>query len=121
MKTLNRYSNLRALLLLLLCVTGCAEDCTTATNEAGECMAECQDFNEANCKQWASVGKCSKEFDEQYEFYLETCPKACRTCWSCEDESDKCKGAFLVCYFFFVAHSLVVVLLCAGTVAPPGC
>jgi hypothetical protein len=101
MRTTNRCSNLSSLLLLLFFVTGStgATECETTTNEAGECIAECQDFNEANCKQWASVGKCSKEFEEKYEFYLETCPKACRTCWSCEDESDNCKGAF--CYFVF--------------------
>lgn len=101
MKNINRYSNLRALLLLLLCVTGYAEECETGTNEAGECMAECQDFNQENCKQWASVGKCSKEFEEKYEFYLEICPKACRTCWSCEDESDSCKGGFFLFVIFF--------------------
>jgi hypothetical protein len=102
MRTLNRYSNLRALVLLLFFVTGsgATEECKTTTNEAGECMADCQDFDEAHCKQWASVGKCSKEFEENNEFYLETCPKACRTCWSCDDESDSCKGAFYVVIFF---------------------
>jgi hypothetical protein len=57
------------------------------------CPVDIKDEDEEYCLQQASQGKCS-EANEESDILKKRCPKACRTCWSCDNVGgeDKCKG-----------------------------
>ena len=88
------YTTLVFLLLLGTTVVTAQEQQQQCADEdnGGECLAaaaaeECKDLDD-KCLQWASVGKCS---DEELDLRT-TCPKSCRTCWSCDNVDDSCAG-----------------------------
>ena len=57
------------------------------------CPVDIKDEDVEYCLQHASQGKCSVA-SEQSEILKKRCPKACRTCWSCDNVAgeDSCKG-----------------------------
>ena len=63
------------------------------SNTKPVCSIDMKDEDEEYCVQQASLGTCSGSSEES-EILKKRCPKACRTCWSCENVSDdeKCEG-----------------------------
>jgi hypothetical protein len=72
-----------------------SETCLYIDETSGACRTECADLVDdvEECLQLASLGKCSVEGDES-KALKRRCPKACRTCWSCDNigGEDTCKG-----------------------------
>jgi hypothetical protein len=77
------------------------EQVCDAGNAAAACVSnkprcdelDLKDEDEEYCLQTASMGKCSVEGEESETLKLR-CPKACRTCWSCDNVAgnEQCKG-----------------------------
>ncbi|KAI2502549.1 procollagen-proline 4-dioxygenase [Fragilaria crotonensis] len=104
-----RWKTLTSVLLLFLACSTCAaasdasvstgssESCDSsndsdscrnpeqlASDTKPACPVDVIDEDEEYCLQQASVGKCSVAGEES-EILKKRCPKACRTCWSCDN------------------------------------
>ena len=68
------------------------------SNTKPACPVDIKDEDEEYCLQQASRGKCSVASEES-EILKKRCPKACRTCWSCDNVGgeEKCKGKYPIC------------------------
>jgi hypothetical protein len=75
--------------------TSAMDTCAYIDDDTGDCRTECTDLVDDvdECLQLASLGKCSVEGEES-KALKRRCPKACRTCWSCDNVGgdDNCKG-----------------------------
>jgi hypothetical protein len=72
-----------------------------ASDTKPACPIDIKDEDEDYCLQQASVGKCSVSGEES-EMLKKRCPKACRTCWSCDNVGgeENCKGKDNYTLFF---------------------
>lgn len=80
------------------------ETCVYIDDESGECRLECTDSVDdiEHCLQQASLGKCSVDGEES-KALKRRCPKACRTCWSCDNVGgeESCKGTYIhICVMY---------------------
>ncbi len=86
------------------------ETCAYIDDESGECRLECTDYVDdvEHCLQQASLGKCSVDGEES-KALKRRCPKACRTCWSCDNVGgeESCKGTYI-----HISVMCVFVVLC---------
>jgi hypothetical protein len=69
------------------------------TNTKPPCPADIKDEDVEYCMQQAFLGKCSLASEES-EILKKRCPKACRTCWSCDNVrgDEECEGNYPGCY-----------------------
>ena len=74
----------------------CRDPEQVESNTKPACSIDMKDEDVEYCLQQASLGMCSGSSEES-EMLKKRCPKACRTCWSCENVSDdeKCDGKYL--------------------------
>ena len=69
------------------------------SNTKPPCLVDIHDEDLEYCLQQASQGKCSVA-DTESENLKNRCPKACRTCWSCDNDrgDEECEGNYPCCY-----------------------
>jgi hypothetical protein len=74
-----------------VCDAGNAATCVSNKPRCDE--LDLKDEDEEYCLQTASIGKCSVAGEESEALKIR-CPKACRTCWSCDNVAgdEQCKG-----------------------------